>query len=124
MENAPAVPDETQILVGNGSVVTVHTGRAQLLLHSGGRVEICGPAKFTVLASDSALTLALNFGSVRIQVRGATPVKIYTPQIIATPVAAEPPEIAPPVWKVVMPPLVFSRNLPRCRPNPIPKQSC
>jgi hypothetical protein len=73
------------IYVLPGSIVTVHSGQAQLTLSSGGRLDICGPAKFTVLESSGAITLALNFGKVRVQLPAATPLHIYTPTIIATP---------------------------------------
>ena len=37
--------------VFNGSVLTVHDGKARLMLVAGGQVDICGPAKFTLLQS-------------------------------------------------------------------------
>src|SRR5271155_2607840 len=46
------------IFVTNGGVVTVHSGQARLTLADGGQVDICGPAKFTVLQSSDAITLA------------------------------------------------------------------
>jgi hypothetical protein len=73
------------IYVVNGGVVTVHSGEAQLTLAQGGKVGICGPAKFTVLQSAGAITLALNFGRLRIQIPAATQLRIFTPTIIATP---------------------------------------
>jgi hypothetical protein len=73
------------IFVVNGGVVTVHSGQAQLRLLAGGKVDVCGPAKFTVLQSGAAITLALNFGKLRIQLPGATSLRIFTPTIIATP---------------------------------------
>lgn len=73
------------IFVLPGSIITVHSGQAQLEFFSGGRLDICGPAKFTVLESSGAFTVALNFGKLRIQLPAATPLKIYTPTIVATP---------------------------------------
>lgn len=73
------------IYVVNGGVVTVHSGEAEMTLAQGGKVGICGPAKFTVLQSTGAITLALNFGRLRIQIPGATELRIFTPTIIATP---------------------------------------
>jgi len=73
------------IFVLPGSVVTVHSGQAQMKFFSGGHIDICGPAKFTVLESGGAVTLALNFGKMHIQLPGATSLRIYTPTIIATP---------------------------------------
>ncbi|MGB6846150.1 MAG: hypothetical protein WBE09_14750, partial [Candidatus Acidiferrales bacterium] len=68
-----------------GSVVTVHSGAARLTLLTGGVVEICGPAKFTVLESGGAITLALNFGRVRAELPAAVQLRIFTPTIVATP---------------------------------------
>ena len=73
------------IFVVNGGVVTVHSGQAQLTFLYGGKVDVCGPAKFTVLQSGAAITLALNFGKLRIQLPGATSLRVFTPTIIATP---------------------------------------
>src|SRR5271169_493052 len=53
--------------VSNGSIVTVHSGSARMKIFAGGEVSICGPAKFTVLLSEDAITLAVNFGRVRIR---------------------------------------------------------
>lgn len=73
------------IYVVNGGVVTVHSGEAEMTLAQGGKVGICGPAKFTVLQSAGAVTLALNFGRLRIEIPAATALRIFTPTIIATP---------------------------------------
>jgi hypothetical protein len=72
-------------LVENGNVVTVHVGQARMALGAGGQVDICGPAKFTVLESGGAITLALNFGRMHVQIPATTSLRIYTPTIIATP---------------------------------------
>ena len=69
----------------DGSVVTVHSGQARLTFFSGGRIEICGPAKFTLLASGGAITVALNFGRVRVVLPASASLRIFTPTIIATP---------------------------------------
>ncbi|HXN99922.1 MAG TPA: hypothetical protein VN881_12675 [Candidatus Acidoferrales bacterium] len=71
--------------VSNGSVVTVHVGQARMALAAGGQIDICGPAKFTVLESGGAITLALNFGRMRVQLPATTALRIYTPTIVATP---------------------------------------
>src|ERR1700722_3471312 len=82
------VPGATSLFVSSGSVVTVHSGAARLLLAGGGFVDICGPAKLTVLESNGAYTVALNFGKVRVRLTDSKKsVRIYTPFIIATPVA-------------------------------------
>ncbi|MBZ5695185.1 MAG: hypothetical protein LAN36_07475 [Acidobacteriia bacterium] len=74
------------IYVANGSIVTVHSGQARMTLFAGGEVDICGPAKFTVLLSGDAVTLALNFGRVRVQLPAKTSLRIFTPTIIGTPI--------------------------------------
>lgn len=74
------------VFVANGGVITVHSGQARLMLASGGQIEICGPAKLTVLESSGAITIALNFGRVRSELPAATKLKIFTPSIIATPI--------------------------------------
>jgi hypothetical protein len=71
--------------VSNGTVVTVHSGQALLTLFAGGQVFVCGPAKFTVLLSGAAITLALNFGRMRVELPANTALRIFTPTIIGTP---------------------------------------
>jgi hypothetical protein len=73
------------IYVSNGSVVTVHSAKARMTLFAGGQVEICGPAKFTVLLSGDAITLALNFGRVRVSLPSKIALRVFTPTIIGTP---------------------------------------
>jgi len=74
------------IFLANGSIVTVHSGSAKMTLFAGGEVDVCGPAKFTVLLSGDAVTLALNFGRVRVQLPEKTSLRIFTPTIIGTPI--------------------------------------
>jgi hypothetical protein len=74
------------IFVANGSVVTVHSGKAQFTLSAGGTIDICGPAKLTVLQADNFITLALNLGRMRVQLPASTVLRIFTPTIIATPI--------------------------------------
>jgi hypothetical protein len=82
--SAPATPGSSRI-VYNGSVLTVHDGKARLTLAAGGQVDICGPAKFTLLQSGASITLALNFGRIHLQLPASTPLRIFTPTMIATP---------------------------------------
>jgi hypothetical protein len=85
-ETAPAAPAPgAPRFVFNGSVLTVHDGKARLMLEAGGRVDICGPAKFTLLQSGTSITLALNFGRIHLQLPVSTPLRIFTPTMIATP---------------------------------------
>jgi hypothetical protein len=74
-------------LLSSGSDVTVNSGRAQIELMHGGNVAICGPAHFTLLESGGAITLALDYGKVRPQVEAQVALTVYTPMIVATPVA-------------------------------------
>jgi hypothetical protein len=74
------------MFVVNGSVITVHSGQARMTLAGGGQIDICGPAKFTLLQSGPAVTLALNFGRMRVQLPAAAQLRIFTPTIVATPI--------------------------------------
>jgi hypothetical protein len=74
------------IYVSNGNVVTVHSGKARMTLFAGGKLEICGPAKFTVLRSGESITIALNFGHVRADLPAKTSLRIFTPTIVGTPI--------------------------------------
>jgi hypothetical protein len=83
--NGPASTVGPSLAVSNGTVVTVHSGQALLTLFAGGQVDICGPAKFTVLLSGDSITLALDFGRVRVELPGKTALRVFTPTIIGTP---------------------------------------
>jgi hypothetical protein len=72
--------------VANGDVVTVHSGQARMTLTAGGHLDICGPAKLTVLEANGDITVALNFGRVHIELPASTSLRIFTPSIIATPI--------------------------------------
>lgn len=67
-----------------GSTIVVHSGQARVDFTGGGELDVCGPAKFTVLASGEALTIALNFGRVHAKLDASRPLTIYTPLITAT----------------------------------------
>lgn len=69
-----------------GSTIVVHSGKARIDFVGGGVLDICGPAKFTVLASGEALTIALSFGRVHLRVDALRPISIYSPLVLATPV--------------------------------------
>jgi len=83
--NNTASAQPAGMYVSSGSIVTVHAGQARMTLLAGGQIQICGPAKFTVLESGGAITLALNFGRMRAELPAATVVRIFTPTIVATP---------------------------------------
>lgn len=74
------------VLVSNGSIVTVHSGEARLTLATGGEIAICGPAKLTLLQKGTSLTLAVNFGHIRVQLPGSADLRVFTPTVIATPI--------------------------------------
>jgi hypothetical protein len=74
-----------KMFIANGSVLTVHSGQAVMTLFAGGEVDICGPAKITILRSSGAITLALNFGRMRVQLPPKTSLRVFTPTVIGTP---------------------------------------
>ncbi len=65
----------------------MHSGQARLGLVGGGSIGICGPAKFTLLESQGALTVALAFGRLHVYLQNDVPFAIYTPLTIARPIA-------------------------------------
>ncbi|HEV8383754.1 MAG TPA: hypothetical protein VGQ11_02700 [Candidatus Acidoferrales bacterium] len=70
----------------SGADVTVRSGLARITLADGGEIDICGPARFSVLKSGGSLTLALNLGRVhaRIGAEASGPaVTIYTALVVA-----------------------------------------
>lgn len=73
------------IYVSSGSIVTVHSGKAQLTLAAGGMLNICGPAKFALLQSGDAVTVALSFGRMHVELPASTALRLFTPTVIATP---------------------------------------
>jgi len=74
-------------VVASGSDVTVRAGHALLLLDAGGEISICGPAHFTLVKSTGAITLALDYGRVHPSLDSPETFTIYTPSVVATPVA-------------------------------------
>jgi hypothetical protein len=78
---------QSTALLANGSDITVRAGRARIELTAGGEIAICGPAHLTLLESGGAITLALDYGQVRPQVEAQVALTVYTPMIVATPVA-------------------------------------
>jgi hypothetical protein len=74
-------------VVASGSDVTLHSGHALLMLNSGGTISVCGPAHFKLVKSAGAVTLALDYGRVHPTLESSDIFTIYTPTIIATPIA-------------------------------------
>jgi hypothetical protein len=69
-----------------GDTVVVHSGKGRVDFVGGGELDVCGPAKFTVLSSGQALTVALSFGRVHLRFDAYRPIVIYAPTLIATPI--------------------------------------
>jgi hypothetical protein len=78
----------TYTSLSSGSQVTVRSGRAHIELVGGGEIGVCGPARFSLVRAGSSLTLALDYGRVRARVIRASDLRVYTPMVVATPVAA------------------------------------
>ena len=79
--------DAAPTVVASGSDVTLRSGHALLLLNAGGEISICGPAHFQLIKSSGAVTLALDYGRVHPSLESADGFTIYTPTIVATPIA-------------------------------------
>ncbi|MGB2889791.1 MAG: hypothetical protein WBC04_19015 [Candidatus Acidiferrales bacterium] len=75
------------VWVGNGSIITVHSGQARLSVADDGAIDICGPTKFTFLETGGTITLALEFGRLRVALSTEISLQIYTPFITATPLS-------------------------------------
>src|SRR5712692_2595935 len=73
--------------LASGSEVTVRSGQARLLLVEGGEIDVCAPAHFSLLKSGGAITLALDYGRIHARLEQNIPLTIYTPLIVATPIA-------------------------------------
>jgi hypothetical protein len=71
--------------VANGGVVTVRTGQARLMLTAGGELDVCGPAKFSLVQSGDDITVGLDLGTVRVQLPASTSLRVFTPDAIVTP---------------------------------------
>src|SRR6202142_1507988 len=79
--------DAAPTVVASGSDVTLRSGHALLLLNAGGEISICGPAHFKLIKSAGAVTLALDYGRVHPSLESSDGFTIYTPTIVATPIA-------------------------------------
>jgi hypothetical protein len=85
--SAISVPQDSSAVaaIANGGVVMVGPGQARLMLTLGGEIDICGPAKLTLLESGEAITAALQFGTLRLQLPASRNLRVFTPTMIATP---------------------------------------
>jgi len=71
----------------SGSEVVVHEGYARLVLTDGSEVDVCGPAKLSLLKSGGAVTLALDYGRLHGRLAPALPITVFTALATATPVS-------------------------------------
>ena len=74
-------------LLASGSTLTLRSGQAKIDLPEEGDIILCGPAHLSILKSGEAITIALDYGQVHLQVRAAAQVTIYTPLLVVTPAA-------------------------------------
>ncbi len=77
------VHGQSKTLLRSGSDVRVKSGTARIDLVEGGQISICGPAHLSVLKSGGSLTIALDTGTIHVQIERDLPLNIYTPQIQA-----------------------------------------
>jgi hypothetical protein len=82
-----AVHGQVKTILRSGSDIHVKSGTARIDLVEGGQIVICGPAHLSVLKSGAALTVALDTGTIHAHIESEPALTIYTPQIIAKPVA-------------------------------------
>jgi hypothetical protein len=85
--NVEVVRGQTRTTLRSGSDVRVKSGQARIDLVEGGNIVICGPAHFSVLKSASALTVALDSGTIHAHIKREPALTVYTAQIQALPVA-------------------------------------
>lgn len=79
--------DAAPTVVASGSEVTLRGEHALVLLNAGGEISICGPARFRLIKSSGSVTLALDYGRVHPSLDTSDGFTIYTPTIVATPIA-------------------------------------
>lgn len=78
---------QVRTVLRSGSDIRVKTGQARIALVEGGELVICGPAHLSVLKSGSALTLALDSGTIHARLNNGPALTVYTAQIQARPIA-------------------------------------
>ena len=77
----------TTALLASGSNLTLRSGQAKIDLPDDGDIILCGPAHLSILKSGAAITIALDYGQVHLQVRAAAQITVYTPLLVVTPAA-------------------------------------
>jgi hypothetical protein len=85
--NVDFVNGQARTTLRSGSDVRVKSGQARIDLVEGGNIVICGPAHFSVLKSASALTVALDSGTIHVHIKREPTLTVYTAQVQALPVA-------------------------------------
>src|SRR5579862_9175094 len=94
VEDASGAPSAGQLpgsvasaSLASGSHLDVRSGQARILLDGGGEIVICGAARLQLLKAQGALTVALDYGTLHVNVAGSEPIAIFTPLVLATPVS-------------------------------------
>ena len=85
--NVETANGQVKTILRSGSDVVVKAGQAHIDLVEGGNLTICGPAHFSILKSASALTIALDNGTIHAHIEGNVTINVYTAQIQASPVS-------------------------------------
>jgi hypothetical protein len=75
----------TTALLASGSDLTLRSGQAKVDLPEGGAIILCGPAHLSFLKSGPAITIALDYGQIHLQVGAAAQLTVYTPLLIVAP---------------------------------------
>lgn len=92
-DSSSAAPIPQDLTAGSSAVLAsgrhlaVRSGQARILLNGGGEIVICGPARLQLLESQGSLTVALDYGTLHINVASAEHITIFTPLVVATPVS-------------------------------------
>jgi hypothetical protein len=77
----------TTALLASGSDLTLRSGQAKIDLPDGGDIILCGPAHLSVVKSGPAITIALEYGQVHLQVGSTVQITVYTALLVVTPEA-------------------------------------
>jgi hypothetical protein len=85
--NVETANGQVKTILRSGSDVLVKAGQAHIDLVEGGNITICGPAHFSILKSGSALTIALDNGTIHAHIDSNVTIDVYTAQIQARPIS-------------------------------------
>ena len=85
--NVETANGQVKTILRSGSDVLVKAGQAHIDLVEGGNITICGPAHFSILKSGSALTIALDNGTLHAHIDNNVIIDVYTAQIQARPIS-------------------------------------